>query len=159
MTHRFFLTQSGPIQHIQGFFVGHHGREGRDGFAVAKVRRRASGATLSLKEKLVQTLRARGPSDACFFAPERMQHGGTTGLRAGLPDLIIVSKGRAFGLELKNADGRLTSSERTAQLALRDAGMRIEVARSLGEALEHLRDMGIALKPREDAAALFGRRG
>ncbi len=136
--------------------MGQYGREGRDGFAVAKVRRRASGASLSLKEKLVQTLRVRAPSGVCFFAPEELHENRA---RAGLPDLIIVSKGRAFGLELKSTDGRLTSSERAAQLALRDAGMRIEVARSLAEALEHLREMGIAIKPREDAATLFGRRG
>jgi len=139
--------------------VGYQGREGRDGFAVATMRRRASGASLSLKEKLVQTLQARAPRDAYYFAPERALDKSTSGLHGGLPDLIIVSRGRAFGLELKNTNARLTTLERQAQLALRDAGMRIEVARSLAEALEHLRDMGIALKPREDAATMFGRRG
>jgi hypothetical protein len=135
--------------------VGHRGREGRDGFAVATLRKRASvHVPISLKEKLVEALKARAPRDAYFFAPEPApeRQGGVA-----LPDLIIVSKGRAFGLDLKHAGRALTSSERAAQLALRDAGMRIEVARSLAEALEHLRDMGIALKPREDAATLFGR--
>jgi hypothetical protein len=151
--------QTAAFQHFQGYFVGNRGKDGRDGFAVARVRRRAqTSAPLSLKEKLVEALRSRGPRDACFFAPEQAQ-AEAKWPAGGLPDLIIVSKGRAFGLELKNATGALTASERAAQLALRDAGMRIEVARSLGEALEHLREMGIVLKPREDAATMFGRRG
>ena len=68
----------------------------------------------------------------------------------GTPDLVVVSKGRAFGLALKGPNGTLSLAERAAHLTLRDAGMRVEVARSLGEALEHLRDMGVVLRQRDD---------
>jgi hypothetical protein len=133
--------------------VGNCGREGRDGFAVARKRRRTESARpLSWKEKVIEALKVRVPRDAFVFAPEPAVAEASGHL---LPDLIIVSRGRAFGLDLKNAAAVLTVSERAAQLALRDAGMRVEVARSLGEALEHLSDMGIALRPREDAARAF----
>jgi hypothetical protein len=67
---------------------------------------------------------------------------------AGLPDLIFVHRGKAFGLELETRGRSLSGEQRAAQLALRDAGMRVEVARDLDEALMHLRDMGIPLKLR-----------
>jgi hypothetical protein len=63
-----------------------------------------------------------------------------------VPDLIFISKGKAFGLELKSEKASLSGAQRAAHVTLRDAGMRVEVARSLGEAFEHLRDMGIPLR-------------
>jgi hypothetical protein len=54
--------------------------------------------------------------------------------------------GRAFHLELAAPKGYLTPLQRAAHVALRDAGARVEVARSLPEALAHIRSFGIALR-------------
>lgn len=68
------------------------------------------------------------------------------GVVAGVPDLVFVHDGRAFGLELKAEDGRLTEAQRNAHVRLRDAGMRIETVRGFDEALERLREFGIPLR-------------
>lgn len=68
------------------------------------------------------------------------------GVRAGVPDLVFVHQGRTLCLELKAPKGYLTPLQRAAHVALRDAGARVEVARSLAEALGHLRGFGIPLR-------------
>ena len=67
------------------------------------------------------------------------------GVKAGVPDLIIVHNGKAFGLELKSEGGNLSDSQRTMFPKLREAGMRIEVARTMDEALSHILDMQIPM--------------
>jgi hypothetical protein len=79
------------------------------------------------------------------------------GVLAGVPDLIFIRDGRAFGLELKSESGSLSPEQRATFPLLRAAGMRIEVARSLDEAFEHLRDAGIPLRLKEHDLE-FGRR-
>lgn len=80
----------------------------------------------------------RGPVEAAIFVG--------MGVMRGFPDLLFIHEGRAFGLELKAAGGSLDVHQHAAHARLRDAGMRVEVARSLDEAFEHLRDMGIPLR-------------
>ncbi|HWF65226.1 MAG TPA: hypothetical protein VN685_11490 [Rhizomicrobium sp.] len=63
----------------------------------------------------------------------------------GLPDIIIVHRGRALGLELARAGHALNDAQRTIFPRLTQAGMRIEVARSHSEALRCLREMGVEL--------------
>jgi hypothetical protein len=148
-----------PSTQNQGSFLGQRSEQ-RAGFAVAKVRRRLPpdrGA--SLKSRVEQALEELVGRETFFFcAPDERTRDGGAQRTAKLPDFVILSKGRSFGLALKSPNGTLSSAERAAHLALRDAGMRIEIARSLGEALEHLREMGVALKPREDVHSIFPRR-
>lgn len=75
------------------------------------------------------------------------------GLTPGVPDLILIHGGRAFGLELKSKDGKLEDSQRDTFPKLREAGMRIEVARSHSEAISLIREMGIPLRSVENKTA------
>lgn len=68
------------------------------------------------------------------------------GVKAGIPDLLFLYAGKIFGLELKSKTGVLGDSQKEMFPRLRNAGMRIEVARNQSEALDHLRDMGIPLR-------------
>jgi len=98
------------------------------------------------------------PQDAFAFA---VPNGGTRniieavnlkrqGVKAGVPDIIIVHRGKALGLELKSKNGSLQDSQKATFPKMRAAGMRIEVARSLGEAFDLIREMGITLKSKEN---------
>ena len=124
------------------------------GFTLQYVKRKARRGELSFRESLVRTLRARLTKETAFFA---MTGGGARmtgevaalaglGVMAGIPDLVLIHRGRAFGLELKARSTSLSDQQRAAQVVLRDAGMRVEVASDVGEALMHLRDMGIPLR-------------
>ncbi|GEM_PF-1949025 len=120
------------------------------GFTLEFARRRARRVEPSLRGALVRLLRASLPKETAFFAlPQDDRHapGFAQGAMAGAPDLVFIHGGRAFGLELKAHGDGLSDAERAAQVALRDAGMRVEVARDLTEALVRLREMGIPLKP------------
>ena len=135
------------------------------GFSFAVARTKPQRREQSLQEKLVRALKLALTRETTFFA---VPNGGARsrseaailngqGVLAGVPDLIFVSKGRAFGLELKSETGSLSVAQRAAHVALRDAGMRVEVARSLDEALEHLREMGIPLRIRANEHFRKGR--
>jgi hypothetical protein len=117
------------------------------------VKRKPRRAGPSFRVALVRMLRSGLTKDTAFFAlpdndaglPKDAGNPFGQGAMAGVPDLIFIHRGRAFGLELKNRFSSLSDEQRTAQVVLREAGMRVEVARDLGEALAHLRDMGIPL--------------
>lgn len=70
-----------------------------------------------------------------------------TGVMTGFPDLLFVADGRAYGLELKAAKGRLTPSQAMAHDRLKEAGMKVEIARSVDEAVAVLRGWNLV---RED---------
>jgi hypothetical protein len=70
------------------------------------------------------------------------------GVKPGVPDLLFIHEGKAFGLELKSEKGTLSIAQRAAHVALQDAGMRVEVVRSVDEALARLREFGIPLRVR-----------
>lgn len=119
-------------------------------FAIEIVKRKAPRPEPSFRTKLLRLLRSGLTSETAFFAVP--SENASLGVMAGVPDLIFVHRGRAFGLELKSKSSSLSGEQRAAQLVLRGAGMRVEVARDLDEALMHLRDMGIPLCLRgEDA--------
>ena len=65
---------------------------------------------------------------------------------AGSQRLSFIHGGRAFYLELAAPRGYLTPLQRAEHVALRDAGARVEVTRSLPQALAHLRSFGIPLR-------------
>lgn len=70
------------------------------------------------------------------------------GMMAGWPDLTFIADGRAYGLELKTDRGRLTPSQAVAHDRLKEAGMKVAIARSVDEAVEVLRGWNLV---REDA--------
>lgn len=64
------------------------------------------------------------------------------GLRAGAPDLLLVIKGRAYGLELKAGKGRQSTAQMGAEHDWEDAGGEYFIARGLDEALGILEVIG-----------------
>ena len=130
------------------------------GFTLEIARRRARRAPQPLRTALVRLLRASLTKETAFFAlpgeertGSRPANGFGDGAMAGAPDLVFIHGGRAFGLELKERGCGLSDEERAAQVVLRGAGMRVEVARDMTEALIRLREMGIPL--RQDAVSAF----
>jgi len=58
------------------------------------------------------------------------------GVRAGIPDMLILYRGEAFWLEVKTPDGRLTESQKALHSEIVRAGGHVEVVRSVSGA-EH----------------------
>jgi hypothetical protein len=100
----------------------------------------------AIQRVLLQHLRLRAPRD-CFFT--HFPAGGVRspieagilkglGVRAGVPDLLILHEGRLHCLELK-ADGRKpTALQEETQAALRRAGAVVTTAVGLDAALKQL---------------------
>jgi hypothetical protein len=65
------------------------------------------------------------------------------GVRPGVPDVIAIKAGRAYGLELKARRGRMTEAQRTACAALRAAGAAVVTTYGLDDALSQLDRWGL----------------
>lgn len=65
------------------------------------------------------------------------------GVRAGIPDIVIIKAGRPFMLELKAPGGRLSEAQKSMRHKLWDAGVPVGEAHSLDEALTWLEKHGI----------------
>ena len=91
-------------------------------------------ASLPLEAQALVTLKARLPPEAIALEV------------AELPGIVICHKGKALGLHLMARGARMSHAETNAVIALREAGMRIEVARGLDQAMIIVREMGVALK-------------
>ena len=99
---------------------------------VEKVRKPA--AELPVEKRLLADLQALLPKEAIALAAP------------GVPGILICHRGRALGLHLLARGDRLTYAQTNAFVALRDAGMRIEVARDAVQAMAMVREMGVPLK-------------
>lgn len=123
-------------------------------FALDHVRSKPRREEASLQESLFAELQVTLPFDAFVFAvpnggsrhPAEAKNLQKQGVVAGVPDLILIYRGKAFGLELKSEKGRTSDSQLKTFPKLRTAGMRIEVARTRNEAVEHIKEMGIPLR-------------
>jgi hypothetical protein len=102
---------------------------------VVKKKAGAWSETVSAEEQLLARLRELLPVEACAF------RGGE-----GVPDIVICYRGKALGLEIKARTESFSEAQATTFPKLRDAGMRIEVARDQNQALNRLREMGVPLK-------------
>jgi len=80
----------------------------------------------------------RSPVEAAIFK--------SLGVVAGIPDIIIIYDGHCFALELKAADGRLTSIQVDTQARMRAAGATVGTAVEIDAALELLERWGL-LRP------------
>lgn len=128
-------------------------------FTLEKVARKPRGREeANLQVRLMADLDWLLPADAFAFA---VPNGGKRdvveavnlkrqGVKAGVPDVVIVHKGKALGLELKAEGGRLSDAQCLTFTKLRGAGMRVEVAYSYPHAIQHLKDMGIPLRCKEE---------
>jgi hypothetical protein len=89
---------------------------------------------LPLAGQVMAELKERLPPEACCF---------TVGSEA--PGIVICHRGRSLGLHIKQ--GPLSAQQTACFHRLRGAGMRIETARSLNEAMKLVAEMGVTLKP------------
>jgi hypothetical protein len=107
-------------------------------FSLERVRKRTAAAAAepeSVEDRLMGRLRELLPPEACAFRGSE-----------GAPDIVICFRGKALGLEIKARTESFSDAQAKAFPKLRDAGMRIEVARDEGQALHRLREMGVPLK-------------
>jgi hypothetical protein len=99
-----------------------------------------------IQRAVVDHLRWRGVPGVFAFHPA---NGGwrsaveaailkSLGVVAGVPDIIIIHDGRCYGLELKSGRGRLTDVQRSAHVAMRQAGATVCTVWGLDEALAQL---------------------
>lgn len=65
------------------------------------------------------------------------------GLKPGIPDLVLLHKGRAWGIELKSPKGRLSVDQIRTHELLKMAGMTTMVAYSVGHVEACLEIFGI----------------
>jgi hypothetical protein len=107
------------------------------GLNVERVRRRTPEEALTPEAALMAELKQLLPHDACVFAG------------ASAPGIVVCHRGRALGLHLMARDAKLTHEQTNSFIALRGAGMRIEVARDGAQAKAMLREMGVPLREEE----------
>ena len=65
------------------------------------------------------------------------------GVKAGVPDLILIANGKPYGLEIKTAQGRLSPNQCATQALLAAAGAEVATAYGLDQALEQLNRWGL----------------
>lgn len=115
-----------------------------------RVRKRSNNAEQAFQIQLIRDLRKILPAPECFVTAFPAGGGGlmrgmflkSMGLIAGFPDLLLIYRGVAFGMELK-AKTKLTETQRATHAALGRAGMDVRVIRSLDEAMLALAAWGI----------------
>jgi hypothetical protein len=101
----------------------------------------------ALQRAVLEHLRLRGPRTAYWF---HVANGGGRspieasilkglGVRAGVPDLIIIYDGKTYGLELKADGNKPTRLQIEAQDAMRAAGAAVAVAVGLDAVLQQLK--------------------
>lgn len=74
------------------------------------------------------------------------------GIKFGIPDLFVSQGGRSLWIELKRG-AVVTQTQAAIHDAMRAAGQRVYVARTMHEVLAALRDAGLALHGNADALA------
>ena len=105
-------------------------------FSLEVVRKRTAWSeTAPAEEQLLGRLRELLPVEACAFRGSE-----------GVPDIVICYRGKALGLEIKARTESFSEAQAATFPKLRDAGMRIEVARDQDQALNRVREMGVPLK-------------
>jgi hypothetical protein len=109
-----------------------------------------------LQKTIVRFLGTALPPDSFMFAVPNQR--GTRkkfemgilkalGVRAGTPDLVILHRGRFFGLEVKAPQGgRLSDNQADAADAIVNAGGFYSVVRSVEEVERCLRGWGVILR-------------
>src|SRR5580765_5036876 len=111
-------------------------------------------AEFQLQTNVVGLLRYCGRKDVVWFAvpngewrtPGAGARLKATGVVAGVADLVLIIKGRAYLLELKTAKGRLSPEQIAFAEAARAAGGVYAIARTPEEAKQILASWG-ALRP------------
>lgn len=111
-------------------------------------------AEQNFQVSLIRDLRRILPRPECFVTHFPSGGGGlmrgiflkSMGLEPGFPDILIIYRGMAFGMELKAGKGRLSSVQKETHEALGRAGMDVQLVRSLDDALLALAEWKIPLR-------------
>lgn len=111
-------------------------------------KRRSSMSEDTIHRAVVGHLKVRARKGVYFFhCPNGGQRNKTEaarfvglGVKAGVPDLIILMGGEIYGLELKADKGRVTPIQRAVHEQMREAGATVAVAFGLDDALAQLVD-------------------
>ena len=69
------------------------------------------------------------------------------GVEAGAPDIIAILDGAFYLIEIKRADGKLSSEQKAYHKALMDAGATVIVCYGFLDAVRLLEDIGIIRRP------------
>jgi hypothetical protein len=77
------------------------------------------------------------------------------GLKAGVPDILIIHGGRCCFLELKAKAGSLSAEQRLVHAVIVSAGASVAVARSLEDVKAALDVWGIPTRTEKPSATLF----
>lgn len=94
------------------------------------------------------------PADAAWFHPPNGGHRHPVvaaklkaqGVKPGVPDVVIIWRGRAIFIELKAHKGSLSDAQKAMQTRLvLSGGVVFDIARSVGEVEGFLRGVGIPL--------------
>lgn len=73
------------------------------------------------------------------------------GVKAGLPDVLVVNDGRAIWLELKARNGRVSTGQQLCHNDLSRARCPVAVCKSLDDVIAALRAAGVPLRISEAA--------
>lgn len=119
--------------------------------SAAPRRKRRQVEQETVHRPVVLHLRARAAAGVFFF---HVPNGGRRsaveaaimqglGVRAGMPDIVCIKAGQAYGLELKAEKGTLSANQRQCHDDLRAAGAIVGTATGLSEALVWLENHGL----------------
>ncbi|MGE5510494.1 MAG: VRR-NUC domain-containing protein [Bacteroidota bacterium] len=101
---------------------------------------------MAIQRAVIKHLEARAVADLVWFHPANgeARHPVTAaklsgmGVVAGIPDLILIVRGRVFALELKSLNGRISKVQLAMHERLRAAGVTIAVSHGLDQAIAQL---------------------
>lgn len=113
--------------------------------------RRGKATEAQIQAAVLQHLQLTGAKGIVFFSvPNEGKRTASTaaklkanGLRAGVPDLMLIRDGRAYGLELKTETGRISPAQRACHAEFTSAGATVSVAFGLDDAIATLRKWGM----------------
>jgi len=100
---------------------------------------------------LCNHLRWRAKPDCFWFAVPNggrrnaveASHLKDQGVRAGVPDLILIRGGKTYGLELKADQGRVSVAQEAVQIEMEIAGATVATAYGLDAALAQVEQWGL----------------
>jgi predicted peroxiredoxin len=75
-----------------------------------------------------------------------------SGLKAGMPDILIFFNGRAIGIELKTETGKLSKDQINMAARLSDAGVRVYLCRNTDDVIGVLEEMSLPHRKAKVAA-------